>query len=322
VYKILVIYNPKANRGRNVLIAKELRELTESINNSGAGIAIDWSSTQYPRHATELAAGAVQDGTAYRRVIAVGGDGTLNEIVNGIMQIPAGDRPQFGIVPVGSGNDFVKGVKHSVPIIPEDARLAFENALRQQEVETHRIDVGYLRLGNQPLRYWCNVVGVGFDAAVGLQALRINWLRGQAMYFLAAVRTIIENYDAPHLDMDIDGVALSQRVQMLTIGNGTREGGGFITTPTARPDDGLLDYAMFEPMSRPMMVRLIPEVMRGTHGKFRQVRMGTMKRMQIRSDPQARLLVHADGEIVVGYEDHSVRDIEVGVLPGALSLVC
>jgi diacylglycerol kinase (ATP) len=317
MFKTLIIYNPKANRGRNLLIANELQEYIKSPNMRDTEVA--WVSTQYPKHATELAAQSVHNGC--HRVVSMGGDGTLHEITNGLMQIPAEHRPQLGIVPMGSGNDFVMGIKSTVHINPKEPRTALENVLRQTQGETRAIDIGYISLGDQPRQYWCNALGIGFDAAVTLHSLRINWLRGQAMYFLATVRTIIENYDAPLLDMNIDGIILSQRVQMLTIGNGTREGGGFITTPAGRPDDGMLNYAMFEPMSRLMMVRLIPEVMQGTHGKFRQVRMGTMKRMQVRTDPRSRLLVHADGEMVVRYED-AITNLEVGVIPGALSLVC
>jgi diacylglycerol kinase family enzyme len=118
--------------------------------------------------------------------------------------------------------------------------------------------------------------------------------------------------------MEIDGVQRVQSSQMLTIGNGPREGGGFITTPSAKVDDGLLDYVIFDPVSRAMMVRLIPEVMRGTHGRAKQVHMGTFKTMQLMSEQP--MLIHTDGELVAVDSDN-VRKLEVSVVPAALQLV-
>lgn len=323
MYKTLVIYNPKANRGRNVFIAKELREyvasLVKSLAENGERHSVDWITTTHPGHATELAMQACllqpepSEPHNAVRLVSMGGDGTLHEIINGLLKCPMETRPQLGIVPTGSGNDFVEGIGAA-----RDVHLAMRNIFNGNA--PHPIDIGYLRIQGGEPHYWCNVLGIGFDAAVTLQSQRINWLRGQAMYFLAAVRTIIENYDAPNLEIDMDGTRFAQRVQMLTIGNGKREGGGFITTPSARVDDGLLDFAMFRPMSRPMMVRLIPEVMQGTHGRFKQVRMGQLKRVFIHADADSRLLVHADGEMMVQNEE-DIHDIEVGIIPGAVQLI-
>lgn len=303
MYRIKVIYNPSANRGRNSHDITKLREMAQPLG------ASEWVHTEYPGHAIKLAAQAASEG--YQRVVSVGGDGTLSEIVNGLMQVPDRERPQLGVVPIGSGNDFVVGIGATT-----NTRRALEHVFDDGNIR--RIDAGTVRLGDGIVHYWCNVLGIGFDAAVTLQSQRINWLRGQAMYFLAAVRTIIENYDSPEMSMEIDGSPLRQRVQMLTIGNGIREGGGFITTPDASVDDGKLDYAMFQPVSRAMMVRLIPEVMRGTHGRFRQVRMGKITALKLKADRP--LLMHADGEMLAVYSDR-VTSVEVGIVPGALALV-
>ena len=303
MYRIKVIYNPQANHGMITRVVDGLRAKSRTL-----GEAV-WSKTEFRGQAVSLARQAAADG--YQRIVAIGGDGTLHEIVNGLMQVPAQHRPQLGIVPLGSGNDFVIGV--GVTANPAQAlQHAFDNTA------VRVIDIGTVRINGGEVQYWCNALGIGFDAAVNLQSRRIKWLRGQAMYFVAAVRTIIANYDAPQLTMESDGRSHQQRVQMLTIGNGTREGGGFITTPEARVDDGLLDYAMFQPMSRAMMLRLIPEVMRGTHGRFRQVRMGRVKSLSLRSDRP--LLIHADGEVMADHEDN-VRSVEVGIVPATLTLI-
>jgi YegS/Rv2252/BmrU family lipid kinase len=302
--KTRVIFNPRANRSHNAALAYDLRQLADAYG------GVDWVMTESPGHGTHLAIEAGRLG--YERVVALGGDGTIQEVVNGLMQLDAAMRPALGIVPVGSGNDFVKGIG-----VAQDATatLAFRRVVSGEHVRI--IDVGYARLGDRPERYWVNVLGIGFDAAVTLQSQRTN-LRGFSMYFVATLRTIIENYEAPQMDIDIDGERWSQRIQMLTIGNGTREGGGFITTPAAQVDDGLLHYTMFSPVSRPMMVRLIPEVMRGTHERFAQVRMGTLKSIHLHAD--RALLIHTDGEMIATYPDH-VLEVEAGVIAGAIRLV-
>lgn len=301
--RIKVIYNPKANRGRNAQLAEALHRLTDKLGGA------DWTTTEHPGHASELAQTAAQAG--YERVISMGGDGTLHEILNGLMRVERDMRPALAIVPVGSGNDFIRGV--SVKLSPARAlEHAFENGGEKP------IDIGYMRLNDQPARYWGNVLGIGFDAAVTQQSKRMNRLGGKLMYFVAAVRTIIENYNAMAFEMEIDGVKLLQRSQMLTVGNGPREGGGFITTPEAKVDDGLLDYVMFDPVSRPVMVRLIPEVMQGRHARARQVHMGTFKVMRLSADRP--LLMHTDGELIA-VEPDNIRTVEIGVVPAALRFV-
>jgi diacylglycerol kinase (ATP) len=300
--KIKVIFNPQANRGRNTQLAKELYQLVKKLGGA------DWVVTEYPGHATELAVQAAQ--ADFECVISIGGDGTIHEIMNGLMCVDQGTRPALAIVPVGSGNDFIRGVA---------TRLAPALALEQvfESYHTIPIDIGQMRLNDQAVQYWTNVVGIGFDAAVTQESKRTK-LTGKMMYFVAAVRTIISNFKALDFVMEIDGVQRVQSSQMLTIGNGPREGGGFITTPSSKVDDGLLDYVIFDPVSRVMMVRLIPEVMRGTHGRAKQVHMGTFKTMQLMS--KQPMLIHTDGELVAVDSDN-VRKLEISVVPAALQLV-
>jgi diacylglycerol kinase family enzyme len=102
---------------------------------------------------------------------------------------------------------------------------------------------------------------------------------------------------------------------MLALGNGPREGGGFIITPDAKLDDGLLNYVTIKKISRLMMLRLVPEVMRGTHGRFKQVRMGTCRKMTVTS--QQPLYIHCDGEIYAGYGT-DVRKLVIQILPNSI----
>ena len=105
---------------------------------------------------------------------------------------------------------------------------------------------------------------------------------------------------------------------MLTLGNGPREGGGFLVTPQAKLDDGLLNYATVRKITRLTMLRLVPEVMKGTHARFKQVRMGTCRKMAITS--QQPLYVHCDGEIYAGFGT-DIRRLVIEVLPNAIRFV-
>ncbi|MBM2851364.1 MAG: hypothetical protein HW418_4306 [Anaerolineales bacterium] len=99
--KTLLIFNPMADRGRSGQQASDLRAMVDEMGGA------DWQGTEYPAHATEIAAQAALQG--YQTIVALGGDGTVHEIVNGLMKIEAAHRPRLGIVPMGSGNDFAGG---------------------------------------------------------------------------------------------------------------------------------------------------------------------------------------------------------------------
>lgn len=296
--KIKLILNPTANHGRSLQIAADLRSLV-------AGLEADWSGTDYPAHATELARQAGEQG--YDLVVAVGGDGTVHEVINGLMQVPPGKRPALGIVPLGSGNDFAH-----ILGIPEDPFEALHSALNGQP---HSLDVGLVRDQNGRQEYFNNTLGIGFDAVVTIRSRKITLVHGFLMYFAAVVQTILLNFEAMNLHVETDSETWDQSTLMLTLGNGPREGGGFLVTPEARYDDGLLNYATICKVSRPMMFRLIPEVMKGTHGRFKQVRMGVCRRMAVNSDRP--LYVHLDGEIFAGFGAEA-RRLEIEIQPGAV----
>jgi diacylglycerol kinase (ATP) len=301
--KIRMIFNPQADRGRSYQVAGDLRQLTSEWGGA------DWVGTDYPGHAMKLAAAAAEAG--YETVVALGGDGTVHEVVNGLMQVEAARRPRLGVIPLGSGNDFAGGVG-----IPPDPLTALRRIFKR--FHSKPIDAGSLRDASGRVEYWCNVAGIGFDAAINIQSRKIPWLHGFWMYLAATLRTILLQYERPMLHIDIDGKKRADRFLMLTLGNGTREGGGFQTTPDARMDDGKLDYLLVDSISRLRMLRLIPEVMRGTHGAFPEVHLGRFRKLRLRSD--MALPIQADGEMFAPYAA-DVRDVEVRIVPGALQVI-
>jgi diacylglycerol kinase (ATP) len=301
--KIRMIFNPEADRGRSYQVAGDLRQL--SAEWGGA----EWVGTDYPGHAGELAASAARDGCGI--VVALGGDGTVHEVVNGLMQAEESRRPLLGVVPLGSGNDFAGGMG-----IPLDPPAALRRIFRERRATP--VDVGRVVDSSGRAEYWCNVLGIGFDAAINIQSRRIPLLHGFGMYLAAVLRTIVLKYERPMMTLDLDGKKQSGRFLMLTLGNGTREGGGFLTTPDARMDDGWLDYLLVDPIPRLRMLRLIPEVMRGTHGRFPEAHLGRFRRLRLRAD--MALPIQADGEMFAPYAA-DVRGVEVQINPHALQVI-
>jgi YegS/Rv2252/BmrU family lipid kinase len=300
-HKIKLILNPIANHGRSMQLASDLRPLLAQLN-------ADWSGTEHPGHATELARSA--GGQGYDLVVAAGGDGTVHEVINGLMQVPEKERPALGIIPLGSGNDFAH-----ILGVPGDPSQALQACLTGQ---ARSLDMGSVRDENDRLEYFNNTLGIGFDAVVTIRTRKIISIHGFLMYFVATLQTILRNFTPMDLHVETDRESWDQATIMLTLGNGPREGGGFIVTPDAKLDDGLLHYVTIRKISRLTMLRLVPEVMKGTQARFKQVRMGTCRKMNIAS--RQPLYVHCDGEIYAGFGT-DLHKLTIEILPGVVRVL-
>ncbi|HRQ32504.1 MAG TPA: diacylglycerol kinase family lipid kinase [Anaerolineales bacterium] len=300
--KTKIILNPMADMGNAWRVARDLRSITEQHGN------VTWSGTVYPGHAIELAREASEEG--YERVIAMGGDGTVHEVVNGIMQAPEGKRPILGVVPVGSGNDFAHGIG-----VVKQSDQALRHAL---DGEASTIDLALMTDGNGRKVYFDNTLGVGFGAMVTIRSHRLPLLRGFLMYLVSVIQAIVVDHNPITMKIQTDSENWEQKVIYLVLCNGPREGGGFLIAPEAKIDDGILHYAMITDVSRAMMFRILPEVMKGTQGRFKEVKMGTCKKFSVSADRP--LYIHTDGEIFAGLGT-DVRNVSFEVLPSALKVV-
>ncbi|HEY5574238.1 MAG TPA: diacylglycerol kinase family protein [Anaerolineales bacterium] len=301
-HKTKLIINPNADLGRAWRWASDLRPIVEEFGGA------DWSGTVYPTHATELARQAGEEG--YELIVAVGGDGTVHEVINGLMEFPADRRPRLGVVPMGSGNDFAhnNGINSRTEI-----------AMRQVFTgQARRVDLGLIEDEHGRREYWDNTLGIGFDATVTIRSHRLPILRGFLMYLTAVIQTIMLNHDAYRMQIETDQESLDEELLMIVLCNGAREGGGFAVAPEAQSDDGWFNYAAIRRVSRPMMFRLIPEVMNGTHARFPQVRMGKFREFKLKSS--GPLHIHVDGEIFAGFGT-DVRALSVKILPAAIEVV-
>jgi diacylglycerol kinase (ATP) len=300
--KAKIILNPMADMGNAWRVARDLRSITVEHGN------VDWSGTVYPGHAIELARQASEEG--YDMVIAMGGDGTVHEVVNGIMQAPENKRPILGVVPVGSGNDFAHGISAS--------KNSVDALTRALTGDGSTVDLGLMTDENGRKEYFDNTLGIGFGAIVTIRSHKLPILRGFLMYLAAVIQTIILDHNPMKMQIETDEQKWEQSVIYLVLCNGPREGGGFLIAPDAKIDDGIIHYAMITDVSRPMMFRIVPEVMKGTHRRFKQVRMGTCKKFTLTANRP--LYIHADGEIFSG-PGTDIHKVSVEILPNALKVV-
>lgn len=300
--RIKLIINPKANMGDAWKHARSLRPIIEERAD------VDWAGTVYPTHAVELAKQAAKDG--YDIVVAIGGDGTVHEVINGLMQVRKRKRPILGVVPLGSGNDFAHAL--GLPEKPEDALLEVLRGVAKP------VDIGVLEDTAGRKLYWDNSISIGFGGAVTIFSHNLPVLRGFLMYLVAVMQTILLRYDVLSMKITTDLDSWEDDLMMLAICNGRREGGGFITAPDAVNDDGVFNFTAVKKMSRPMMFRLIPEFMQGTHGRFKQIHMGLLKTMSIDSDQP--LYMHVDGELFTDFST-DIRNLKIEIIPGALEVM-
>ncbi|MGE5124627.1 MAG: diacylglycerol/lipid kinase family protein [Acidobacteriaceae bacterium] len=285
VKKYKFILNPIAGQGAGAQSAPDIHLLARE-----GLLDYDVMITERPGHAIELAHAAAMDNFDY--VIAVGGDGTSNEVLNGLMQAWNEGRKNtcMGIVGIGRGNDFAYGLG-----VQPGLSAGFE-IIRQDRIAL--MDVGFVRGGDYPQgRYFGNGVGIGFDAVVGFEAAKLTRLHGFMNYIVAALRTIFLYFRAPQVRVEYDTQVINQPSLMVSIMNGRRMGGGFMMAPDALVDDGLLDLCIAGQMSRFGILRMIPKFMKGTQAREASIKTGRAGKIHIFA-VEGVLPAHADGETI------------------------
>ena len=311
---ILVIYNPIAGRGR---VKKHWPEVQQGLID--AGIEFDVAATSAPLEAVTLAEKAA---TKYSTVIAVGGDGTVHEVVNGLLRASnEGETIALGVVPLGNGDDFAKMIPPQTTIGGKvfDWHVAIEKITQGQ---TKLFDVGRMS-GNQLCseqdnnpQYFMNGMDIGFGAQAALNFTKVpSFLTGMAAYLAAIMKTLVD-YHIPKVSIQIDDQkAFEQSTTMTAITNGRCFGSGFWVCPDAQVDDGLLDVMVTQSVGRLKILRLIPKIMKGTHVNEPILRNYRARRVVINS--QQSLVVEADGEIPYP----QTRHLEVQILDKKLRVI-
>ena len=299
--KIKVIVNPLAGRGYS-------GSLSPLIEREFAALGADYTMvhTTARGEAISLTRQALDDG--YDTIVAVGGDGTSHEVVNGLMAHANGQEAGIlGCIPAGSGNDFA--VMNGAPTdVAQACALIVEG-------ETRLIDVGQLTIDDDYTRYFDNTLGIGFDGLVTIECRKHKRLRGMALYLPVVLKTVFLDMNPPRVEITYDGKTIRQTTLMTVIANGRREGASFMVAPEAKNDDGWLDLIMVETMPKLQMLAIIPRFMNGTHLSDRRLRAEKAKHIVIES--QDPLYLHADGEILCDY----AHRVEAKVIPGCLRII-
>ncbi len=297
---IKLILNPAAGRGYGAQAEPKLRQWLKA-----EGVDFDIVRTKGPWHAAELARHAAEDG--FETIVGAGGDGTANEVINGLMDASQnGTSRRMGVIPAGSGQDFASGIG-----LPLDLREACHR-LTCKQVRT--IDLGRVTVPGRRPRYFGNVVGVGFDGAVVIETLKMKRLRGLPLYLLAVLKTILLNFDSPMVTVKYDDQQMKLPATMISVANGPREGGGFIIAPNAEPDDGQFDLCIAREVSKLTILRLLPHFLRGTHTDLDPVTMARAKTVTISSSDG--LVAHIDGEVLCT----DAPEIKCEILPQVLDV--
>ena len=281
--KYLIVFNPNAANGAAAKRVGPIRDLL-----GAKGISCDFELTREPLHAISISKEGC--GTGYSGIIAAGGDGTANEVLNGIMASATDARPVFGMLSIGRGNDFAYGAG-----IPRDIQGACD--LLAQGV-TAPMDVGRIIGDEFPEgRYFGNGIGVGFDAMVNIEATKLTWAQGFLGYFIAAMKTMFFYYEPSLLEIEYNGKTETKAMIQISAMNGSRMGGAFYMTPDAKNDDGYLDLCIAHEPRRGQMLGIILRFMKGTQVTSPHILFDRTQALKIRS-ADGKLVVQADGEVL------------------------
>ena len=270
------------------------------------GIEHELVLTDGPGHAAYLARDAAAAGE--QTVVAAGGDGTLHEVVNGVMQAPwAGTA--VGMIPIGTGNDFVKTVPGT-----SNADAAFDTLAGG---ETMLVDVGVAEWDEQT-EYFINAMGTGIDVEVVRQMRRSKLLPGMVVYVAALLRALAR-YRPLAVAIDVDGAQLQRRIMNLAVCNGPSIGGSFRICPQARTDDGALDVCLIDEMPIARNARMVPRIIAGTHTGQDGVTMLRGAVVHLRLEQDGPLWFQLDGEL--RSTPHGAAGVRISVAATRLNVI-
>jgi diacylglycerol kinase (ATP) len=281
VQKVTVVLNPMSGRGQGAQRRPELEQLLAAeaayAGKRRDGGRVDWEivETTAPGNGAEQAAQAVARGADI--VAAAGGDGTLGEVVNGLV----GTGAKLGLLPFGTGNDCARYLGFGTDL-KRACHALFSG-------ESRPVDLGY---GQG--RWFINVAGCGFDAVVAARVNRgFRSLRGTSAYIAAVVQSLA-TFRAAQFRLTLDGETRELRAMMCSIANTTSYGGGMRIAPDAAIDDGLFDLCILGDVGRVEFLRAFPRVFKGTHTTHPKVTMLRARHIIVESDPPLPVLIDGD----------------------------
>ncbi len=283
------IVNRLAGRGRSGKIWDKIEPLLRRE------LAFKTYYTVQAGDAVRLAGQAGAEGASL--LVAVGGDGTIFEMVNG-MDL---SRCTLGILPTGTGSDLCRSLRY-----PQDP---FAVAKQLFHWKSRRIDLG--RIDGR--RYFVNVIGAGFDGQVAYEInTKLKHLTGKAAYLVGILKNLVTYRNAP-LDVEYDGRRWEGKALLIAIGNGSFYGGGLKVVPPAVLDDGCFHVCLAKDLSKIETLKILPKVYSGGHIGHPDIEVFTARRITVKSP--VSLMIQADGELL------GTLPLTVEVAPRALSVL-
>ena len=294
--KTLLIYNPVSQNGNGEAIAiQTIRMLRETY---GFCPTVRWTTRS--KHGTELAA----DAGDFDTVIALGGDGLVHEVVNGLMAIPEDIRPRFGLIPVGSGNDFA----HTLGLDKDFGKAVGQLFSGAEAV----IDIG--RCNDE---YFAESVSFGLDAAIALETMdrrKRTGRTGTMLYLTSGLDQLKNHYYSYSYDMNLPSGQKTGEMLLLAVQNGPTYGGGFEICPDATPTDGMLNVCIAKaPLNQLKAILIFLLAKGGHHTRFKQIGFLETPSLSICFDKNVPAQI--DGEELLG------KDFDIEVLPSQLRVI-
>lgn len=288
--KWLVVVNPMASIGK---AGKDWPQIKQILINEG--IEFDDILTEYPQHAIEIVRKAIVE-NGYRKFIAVGGDGTNNEVINGIFMqdvVPTTDIT-MAVMPMGTGNDWRRTFGFSIDY-QENANIIKAGRLFKHDIGK----VTYYNHGDPRVRYFLNAAGTGLDEVVcqSTNAMKQQGKGGAARYMMSVAKCLF-TFDCVHVQLEVDDqMVFDDEVLSLSVGNCRYNGGGMMMMPNAIPNDGLFDITVIRKVGLPKFAANISKIYDGSFiKKLKEVSTFQGRKIRITSIPAHSINLETEGE--------------------------
>ena len=297
--KTCVIVNPASCKGKTNLLINDLQKITRELK-------FELFVSEYPSHIIEYLKSSSAD---FERIIGLGGDGTLNEMVNGI---DSSREHEIGILPFGSGNDFASYL---------DSNRNFQgyvNKIVNNNYELKPVDIGLANIvldNNVTFTHkFANCLGIGFDAFVAATYKKMKYISGNLGYVASVVKSLGNLFPLKSVIM-LDGRELIGDYLLLANGNGVRSGGGFYLNPDAKIDDGFLDLTLLNNMGKFKLLKQLPKALFNKTKEIKEAEFYSYKECNIKMNKG--YFVHCDGEIIA----ESAKEISISCLEKELNMI-
>lgn len=303
-HRWLVIVNPNAGRKKGIRDWDEIASLLSHYRMHYLAVF-----TERPNHAIQLVRTHIEQG--FRYIIVIGGDGTMNEVVNGVFRQSACKTTDItlGMITVGTGNDWGRMFG-----IPSSYNEAIRTLLRKNTFIQDAGMVKYLNESSTENRYFVNIAGLGFDAEVVRKSNRLKERgKGGPLLYLVNIFSSLMNYKHVNALISVDGMAVENQVFSMNVGICKYSGGGMIQVPNAIPDDGLFDMTVINSMRKMKVIRSLRRLYNGTINEHPKVDSYTGKSILIESTDKIHL--ETDGE-TLGH-----TPIEFKIIPKSIKVI-